>query len=225
MVENEITLFDPRTVYVVEECSRPLPSMDLMNSVTYLTASEQCKPMNISDDVRDIRRFALARNSEVSAGSLNYTSSAVGFKNAFFDALLDNRTRHLFKQTCDIQSACYVIMYTRDAGSGQTVGKLLAWAENLCPNVEEGFHPVHKCKANCSFYCSIDGVRIALFQTIDLMLGGVFISQIVGILRHLEMRLVSGDLVRPATTEAVPEPHECTVRAMAKIVRGFYDSL
>ena len=39
--------------------------------------------MNCSDAVRDIRRFALARNSEVHVESPNYVKTTIGFKNAF----------------------------------------------------------------------------------------------------------------------------------------------
>ena len=95
-------------------------------------------------------------------------------------------------------------MYTSDAVSGSAVDDLLAWAGHLCSNVEKGLHSVHKCRSNCSFFCSIEVVRIILLQIRDVKPVGSVKTQILGILRNLEGLLLAGDLVRPVRTETAP---------------------
>ena len=41
VMDNTVNLFDPRTVYLVEECPPPSLSVDVIHSVTYLTAPER----------------------------------------------------------------------------------------------------------------------------------------------------------------------------------------
>ena len=57
VVENAVSLLDRRTVYLVEGYSTPFPSVDVINSVTYLTAPERYKPMICSDAVRALCSF------------------------------------------------------------------------------------------------------------------------------------------------------------------------
>ena len=83
VMDNTVSLFDPRTVYLAEECPPTSLSVDVIRSVTYLTAPEICKPTNCSDVIRAIRRFEVSRSREVHAESPEYARTSIGLKNAF----------------------------------------------------------------------------------------------------------------------------------------------